>query len=119
MAHNGWNEHVELCVMHGVCPNKYDGDARLNLKKDKDTFQRGQETRACCWKDWEKEIIKMESVDVRGWKAMGQKLPWYSFVQVQVLPSELPPQPAHIETPQDEDEEDQDEHGTENQLALF
>ena len=67
----------------------------------------------------EKEIIKMESVDVRGWKAMGQKLPWYSFVQVQVLPSELPPQPAHIETPQDEDEEDQDEHGTENQLALF
>lgn len=36
LAHNGWNEHVELCVMHGVCPNKYDGDARLNLKKDKE-----------------------------------------------------------------------------------
>lgn len=35
-AHEGWNEHVELCVMHGVCPDKHAGDARLTLKKDKE-----------------------------------------------------------------------------------
>jgi hypothetical protein len=31
-AHNGWNEHVTLCLANGVCHDTYPGDARLDLK---------------------------------------------------------------------------------------
>lgn len=32
-AHQAWCEHANLCVAHGLCPNKYQGDAQLSLTK--------------------------------------------------------------------------------------
>jgi len=32
--HNkSWCDHADLCVAHGLCPNEYQGDARLSLIK--------------------------------------------------------------------------------------
>lgn len=33
VAHNSWNEHVELCRAHNVNPDTFDRDARLTLEK--------------------------------------------------------------------------------------
>ena len=32
-AHQAWCDHADLCVAHGLCPNEYQGDARLSLIK--------------------------------------------------------------------------------------
>jgi topoisomerase-4 subunit A len=70
----------------------------------------------------EKEIVKLEEfVDVRGWKAMGNKIPFDKILQVTTLASEKIVVPLEKELTQNQENniDDEGEDTTENQLALF
>lgn len=70
----------------------------------------------------EKEVFKIdEFVDVRGWKAMGNKIPFDKILQVSTLASEkiVVPLEKEITQNRENDIDDEGEDTSENQLALF